>query len=343
MIIPARAGNQAPVGRERDVVDLLLMSQHARHRLRPLVHRVPEVHGEVVAGRRQPLHHLALYPGRLLEPLPGQSSLPFFRLGHLLPVLEVRRPQHVVRRQREMVHPVRVRGQRVHQRASDRVPDLDRLVVAGRVDQPLGGPGAAPARSPLDAADAALVPAEDVLRPARVYDPQPHGAVLACGRQPRRAVPPEVVRLPRQAQHPLAVAPELASRSELARLRVPHPHRLVHAARRQPAAVRRPRHGQHPARVACQRAVGCARVRVPDAGRVVAGPGGQARGGGGREGGAEDGLPVARDAVRQARDGLHAEDGLRLGRERERCFEGGGYAVGGEERQQSGWICRVEV
>lgn len=42
----------------------------------------------------------------------------------------------------------------------------------------------------------------------------------------------------------------------------------------------------------------------------------------------EDGLAVARDAVRQPRGGLHTKHSLRLGRKRDRSLEGVGNAMG---------------
>lgn len=333
-VIPTRTGNHRPVRRKCNVVDLLLVPYHSGDGFRPVVQRVKQIHGKVVTGADQPLDNLAANPGRLFVSLLGLGRLLLRRGRHRLGVVKETGPADKVGRERKVVHPVGVRLEVVQEGTLDGVPDLDRLVVRRRVHD-----AGAVACAPTHAADAALVSAQNVLGPPRVDGPYPGRKVLARRHQPRGPVAPQVQRLPRDALHPLCVTFELAA-DLLARLRVPDAHRLVHAACGQSRPVGRPADAQNPAGVALERVLGGSRLCVPYPRRVVAGARSEPRRRRRAELRAEDGLTVARDAVRQPADSLHLENGLRLGCEGQRRLEGVLDAVLAQQRPE---VRRVAV
>lgn len=121
-----------------------------------------------------------------------------------------------------------------------------------------------------------------------------------------------MIRLPRHAQHPLGMALELLP-GRFPCFRVPYPDRLIHGASCQLFPIGAPIHSQHPAGMPFQCVFRCARVCVPDAGRVVpASRRKTARGYWGELAG-EDRLAVAGDTVRKTRDGMDLEDRLGFG------------------------------
>ena len=134
MVIEGRARDEEPVRRERDVIDLFLMPEQPRDGLDTGRGR-PEIHGEVVAGSNEALDDLALDSRRFLEVVLGFGQLSVGRGGDVARVVVVGGAQHEVGAQCEVVHPVRVRGQAVCQRARGRVPDFDGLVARRGVDE----------------------------------------------------------------------------------------------------------------------------------------------------------------------------------------------------------------
>ena len=95
---------------------------------------------------------MAIDGRRFLEAVLGFGDLSFGRGGHVAGVVVVGGAEDKVRAEREVIHPVRVRGQVVRQGAGGRVPDFDGLVARGGVDEA----GAAPAH----AGDGAFVASE---------------------------------------------------------------------------------------------------------------------------------------------------------------------------------------
>lgn len=87
VVVPACTGNESAIRRKRDMVHLLLVTQHTCDRLGAL-RRIPEVHGEIVTGSDQALSNSALESGCLFEPLLGLGSLPFLCLGHGCVIVE---------------------------------------------------------------------------------------------------------------------------------------------------------------------------------------------------------------------------------------------------------------
>ena len=151
MVIEGRARNKEPVGRERDVIDLFLVPEQPREGLDTDARR-PQIHREVVAGGDEALEDLAVDRSRFLEAVLGFGDLGFGRGGDVAGVVVVGGAEHKVRAERQVVHPVRVRGEVVCQGAGGRVPDFDGFVARRGVDET----GAAPAH----AGDGVFVPCE---------------------------------------------------------------------------------------------------------------------------------------------------------------------------------------
>ena len=128
VVVEGGARDEQPVGRERDVIDLLLVTQEPRDGFGARGGR-PEIHGEIVAGGDEALDDLAVDGRRFLEALPGFGDLGFGRGGNVAGVVVVGGAEDEVCAEREVVHPVRVRGEVVCQRARGCVPDFDGLVV----------------------------------------------------------------------------------------------------------------------------------------------------------------------------------------------------------------------
>ena len=223
-VIPTNRGNQSAVGRELNLVHLVLMSQKSSNGLGTVVGGIPQVHGKVITGRYYPLSNLAIDLGRSLETLLG--LLPLALLGGrdiLGAVVKVCGPKGMVARQTDVVDPVGMGCQAVYQGALDGVEYPDSLVVRASVDEI--------SSAPSHAGNRALVAAQDVFSAACVHDPNSAGTVLAATGDPRGAVLPQVVRLPRRHQHPLGVALERLTNG-LAGLRIPYPDCAIHTAGR---------------------------------------------------------------------------------------------------------------
>ena len=90
--------------------------------------------------RDQPLGDLALDLGRLFEPLLCLRPLGLLGRGDFAGMVEVGSPEGVVTRQGDMVDPVAVRGEVVHQCALHGIPDPNRLVVGPCVDHARAAP-----------------------------------------------------------------------------------------------------------------------------------------------------------------------------------------------------------
>lgn len=306
-VVEAGRGKKQPVGRKDDMVDLLLVAEQAGDGLGRGA-GVPEVDGAIVAGRHQALNGLAVLllavdAGRRMEALLCLFTLGLFRVGHALlaRVVMVCRPQSKVGGEGEMVDPVCVGGKGVQQLAGICHPNLDGLVVRGRVY--VAG------TTPANARDTGLVSGQGNIGSLVCAVPDAHGAVLGRRGQARATALLGVVRLPRQRRDPLCVAFERTSKL-FPGCGIPQAHRVIHAAGCEHLSVRGVAYGEHPASVAGQGMHGGARVAVPYPGSLVTTTGCEARRIGGRELSGEDGVAMAADAGRAPCDGLDSEDGL---------------------------------
>lgn len=325
MIIPSSTSNERRIRGEDHAIDLPLMALQTRYRLGAGVDRVPKIHSKIIRGGDQLLNNLTLDHSRLLEPLFRPLPLGLERRRDRGRVVEEARAQGEVGREGKTVDPMGMELQIVHERPLFRIPDPHRLVMRRRVYL-VRAP-------PPHARHAARMAAQHMLRAPGTADPYPHRPVLAAAREPRSLSRlPQVKRLPGEHEHGLAMALELLAR-RLARRRIPYPHRPVHAARGQPLGVGAPAHAQNPPRVSLQRPLRRPRRDIPDPRRVIPTPRRQAirrR----RELRAEDRLPVSGDAVAEARDRLHFEDGLLLRRDGERALKRVRDAVLAQDREE---------
>lgn len=246
------------------MVNLFLMSQQPCHRLDSLA-RIPKVHCEIITSTNYPLRQLALNSNRLLKALLSLGPLTLIRVGNRC-VIKVTRAQRKVGRQGKMIHPMRMRRKRMHKRPLISIPNADILVMRARVNQP--GP------APFNTANRALMTGKNMLRPARVDTPYAHRTIFTSTRQPRRAILPQVIRLPGNVSNPLSMTRQRTPHS-LARLRIPQSYRLIHTPCRKPLPIRTPRDTQHPMRMPRKRKLGRASLSVPYARRLVAGAGGE--------------------------------------------------------------------
>ena len=87
-----------------------------------------------------------------LEAALGFGDLGFGRGGHVAGVVVVCGAEDKVRAERQVVHPVGVRGEVVCQGAGGRVPDFDGFVARGGVDEA--------SAAPAHAGDGSFVPRE---------------------------------------------------------------------------------------------------------------------------------------------------------------------------------------
>lgn len=142
VVIEGGARDEEAVRRERDVIELFLMPKEPRERLETGGGR-PEIHREVVAGGDEALDDLPIDGRRFLEAILGFGDLGFGRGGCVAGVVVVGGAQDEVCAERQVVHPVRVRGEVVRQGAVGRVPDFDGFVARRGVDEA----GAAPAHA----------------------------------------------------------------------------------------------------------------------------------------------------------------------------------------------------
>ena len=189
VIIKGGARDEEPVGRERDVIDLLLVAQKPRNGLNARGRR-PQIHGEVVTGGDEALDDVAVDGRRFLEAVFRSGDLGRGRGRDVAGVVVVGGAQDEVRAEREVVHPVGVRAEVVRQGAVGRVPDLDRFVARGGVDE--AGAGAAPAH----AGDGSLVPGEGEVDARGSGVPDAHRGVFGGRGEARSPRGLEVVGLP---------------------------------------------------------------------------------------------------------------------------------------------------
>jgi hypothetical protein len=110
MIIEAGTSDQQSIGRECNMVDLLLVTEHPRHRFRSF-RWLPQIHRKIVAGRYKSFDYFSVDPNSFQES--------FFRLCNFLFVCRGYFPRMIVEggsvdevcRQCEMIDPVSVRIQ----------------------------------------------------------------------------------------------------------------------------------------------------------------------------------------------------------------------------------------
>lgn len=117
-------------------------------------------------------------------------------------------------------------------------------------------------------------------------------------------------------------------------LGIPYPHTLIHAPGRKQRRVTAPRHTQCPSRMPSHRLMRRPRLRVPDAHSVVPAPRRHPLVRRRRELRRQYRLPVARDAIGHARDGLDFEHRLWLRGERDGRLEGVAHAVAAQELEE---------
>lgn len=132
MVVPCRGRQEVAVGREADLVDLLLVARHARHGL-VATEGCPEEEGAVFRSGCQALDDFAVDGGSLFEARFRFCEFFFWRGGHFTRVVVVRGSEDEVGGESEMVHPMRVAGQCVDEGAVLGVPHFDGLVVRGGV------------------------------------------------------------------------------------------------------------------------------------------------------------------------------------------------------------------
>ena len=139
MVIERGARDEEAVGRERDVVDLLLVAEEAGEGFRARRGR-PEIHREVVAGGDEAFDNLAIDGSGFFEALFCFGDFGGGGCGDGARVVVVGGAEDEVGAEGEVVHPVRVRGQVVGQGAGGGVPDFDGFVARGGVDKSCAAP-----------------------------------------------------------------------------------------------------------------------------------------------------------------------------------------------------------
>ena len=336
MAVPAGRSDPAAIRRKGNVRDLLLMTCHARNGLAAATTisttttptcRLPQRHRIIVRRRHQPLHNLPTLARYLPIPLPRhRHPLPLRQPRHIRiprrPRLVKPRPQCPIRRQRQMIHPVRMCTQHAH-RLEIRAASITTTTtnLPPHPHRPVLRRGIhAPIPTPLHTRHARGVAAQHRIRPLPEHIPDPHRRILRRRRHARPARRLDVQRLPRDAGDPLGVAAQ-RSADRFARARLPQPHGVIHAAGRQQLRVRRPREREHPAGMPAQHVHRRPRLAVPDADARVAAPARQTRRRIRRKLHRQHRLLVARQRGRAPRDGSYLVDGLRLDRQRLLVFE----------------------
>lgn len=215
------------------MINLLLMSLQSRDVLRAL-RRLPEEHGEVVGSGDETLDNLALDRSGFEETLFGSGDFAFLCGRNLASMIVVCGAEDKVCRERQMVHPMRVRVEGMSQSAIADIPHLDRLVVRRSIYESCP--------SPLHTRDRAFVAAENHVDLPLVRQPYSDRAIFRRRRYPRLSRFLGVIWLPTQTRNPLRMSLHRLAHL-LSRLGIPYPYCIIHTTRRYPAIVRRPTDG----------------------------------------------------------------------------------------------------